>query len=398
MMKTDWLIVGGGTHGVHLAVRLRAELGVAAQSIQILDPGPTLLHRWKVRTSTVGMKYLRSPSVHHLDIDAWALQRFAAQERPRRDGPFSPPYQRPALDLFNAHCEQLITTHGLRPCHVQGEAVRGQIRDDGVMVTLKDGRNIQAERVVLALGAGAAESPGWAPEGDPRVQHIFRAGFDGWPQAQRERVLVVGGGISAGQAALRLLSEGHEVHLAVRRPLRKAQFDSDPGWIGPKELGRFHRESDPVRRRALIAGARNRGSLPPRLYRLVRCAEARGELSRHPNEIKAVEPRADGVRVTWADQKQLEVDRVVLATGLSRARPGGSFVESMIGSGQLPCAPCGYPIVDPSLRWSPRVYVTGPLAELEIGPVSGNIVGARKAGDRLVASLREVAVASRGAA
>jgi hypothetical protein len=45
-------------------------------------------------------------------------------------------------------------------------------------------------------------------------------------------------------------------------------------------------------------------------------------------------------------------------------------------------------IVDPNLRWHPRVFVSGPLAELELGPVSRNIAGARRAGDRIVNAIR----------
>lgn len=55
----------------------------------------------------------------------------------------------------------------------------------------------------------------------------------------------------------------------------------------------------------------------------------------------------------------------------------------------LPCAACGYPLVDRALRWhgsadgpSP-LFVTGPLAELEVGPVSRNIQGARLAARRI---------------
>ena len=47
----------------------------------------------------------------------------------------------------------------------------------------------------------------------------------------------------------------------------------------------------------------------------------------------------------------------------------------------------GYPIIDPSLRWHPR-YVTGPLAELELGPSSRNIAGARRAGERILEAAR----------
>jgi hypothetical protein len=43
-----------------------------------------------------------------------------------------------------------------------------------------------------------------------------------------------------------------------------------------------------------------------------------------------------------------------------------------------------YPIVDRALRWHPGIHVTGPLAELEIGPPARNILGARLSAERLL--------------
>ena len=78
-----------------------------------------------------------------------------------------------------------------------------------------------------------------------------------------------------------------------------------------------------------------------------------------------------------------------------RRRERDSFKCSVRSS--LPCAECGYPVVEPDLRWHPRIYVTGPLAELELGPASRNISGARRAADRIVASLHDDVVDDRRA-
>ncbi|TXD39760.1 hypothetical protein FRC96_05670 [Lujinxingia vulgaris] len=98
------------------------------------------------------------------------------------------------------------------------------------------------------------------------------------------------------------------------------------------------------------------------------------------------EDRALKLRLTTGES--LEVQRVLLATGFRSERPGGAMLDELITSASLPCADCGYPIVDASLRWHPRVHVCGPLAELELGPASRNIAGARRAGDRLVSVAR----------
>jgi hypothetical protein len=50
---------------------------------------------------------------------------------------------------------------------------------------------------------------------------------------------------------------------------------------------------------------------------------------------------------------------------------------------ELPFAPCGYPVVNRYLAWGRGLFVTGALAELELGPVARNISGARRAGERL---------------
>jgi len=52
----------------------------------------------------------------------------------------------------------------------------------------------------------------------------------------------------------------------------------------------------------------------------------------------------------------------------------------------LPTAKDGFPIVDRHLRWRKGLFVMGRLAELEVGPVSRNISGARMAASRIITS------------
>jgi hypothetical protein len=66
-------------------------------------------------------------------------------------------------------------------------------------------------------------------------------------------------------------------------------------------------------------------------------------------------------------------------------RPGHKTTRRRRSSG-LPCAGCGYPLVSPRLEWASGLFVTGPLAELELGPTARNIAGARAAGERLLAA------------
>ena len=150
----------------------------------------------------------------------------------------------------------------------------------------------------------------------------------------------------------------------------------------------FSRERDHGRRRALISLARHKGSLSPHLGRRLRGAMARDEVGWHEGEVEALELCSDGLELRLSNGAVLEAHRVLLATGFSSSRPGGELVDGLIASASLPCARCGFPVVDSALRWHPRVHVSGPLAELELGPVSRNIAGARRAGDRLVGAAR----------
>ena len=78
---------------------------------------------------------------------------------------------------------------------------------------------------------------------------------------------------------------------------------------------------------------------------------------------------------------------VLLATGFTPTLPGQEWLTPIIKKHQLKCADCGYPIISETLQWGPNLYVMGALAELEIGPITRNISGARQAAERIVNSL-----------
>jgi len=388
-VNIDWVIIGGGIHGVHIAARLMSEAGVERAQIRIVDPGERLLERWRTCTETTGMTHLRSPSVHHLALDPWALKSFARKQKLGNEDVFAPPYDRPKLALFNAHCDLVIETFDLENLHVRAYATACSVGCEGVLVSLSTGQTVSARNVVLAMGMGEQPCwPDWASGGGERVEHIFDKEFDGWPTT-KETLAVVGGGISAGQVALRLLNEGHRVHLISRHALREHQFDSDPGWLGPKFMTAFNRERDVDRRRALITQARHRGSVPPDVHQDLSEAIKGEELFWHKDEVDRIEPREESVRIHLTGGGTVQVARILLATGFISRRPGGALVDQLIESAGLPCADCGYPIVDSTLRWHPGIYVSGPLAELELGPTSRNIAGARRAGERLVKAAME---------
>ena len=388
-MSLEWLIVGGGIHGVHVAARLIGEAKVSPERLRIIDPQERLLSRWRACTDITGMTHLRSAAVHHLDLKADDLFKFAGHRRNRKPGAFSGPYNRPSLSLFNRHCDRVIDSFGLSVLHIQAKVESCEVQHEAVVARASNGKHLEAENVVLAIGPGERPKwPSWARQEDDRIHHIFEPSFNGWPLEQTESVAVVGGGISAAQVALRLLSEGHHVHLVSRHPLRQHHFDSDPGWLGPKFLTAFRNDHDFDNRRTVITNARYKGSVPPEVRRAIIGTIKRKELRWYEDEVEEYFDDPNGLRLQLASKEMLSVDRVLLATGFVLGRPGGKMVDDLVVANSLPCAKCGFPIVDEALRWHPRIYVSGPLAELEIGPVARNIAGARHAGDRLVETLR----------
>ncbi|MEZ4450841.1 MAG: FAD/NAD(P)-binding protein [Nannocystaceae bacterium] len=394
--RQRWLIVGGGIHGTHLAIRLLAA-GVDRSQLRILDPHARLLERWRVCAENTGMTHLRSPAVHNLDVDAFSLLRFSGPPRGRRAGLFAAPYDRPALGLFNHHNDALVEEHRLAELHVQASARRITLRCDAVEVEVEVGGTsnelLMCDRLILALGVGGQPRwPAWA-EGlrggpRPRAAHVFEEGYVVPGTPPWRRVAVIGGGISAAQVALRLAADPLvAVTVISRHEPRQAQFDSDPGWLGPKHMRAFHVERDLGRRRALIDGARHRGSMPPEVLRALRRALRAGAIEWVRGEVQAADTHPGGVLLRGATPAPIDVDFVLLATGFERRRPGGPLVDRLIADHQLPCAECGYPRIDNGLRWHPQILVSGALAELQLGPVARNIAGARYAADAITRAL-----------
>jgi cation diffusion facilitator CzcD-associated flavoprotein CzcO len=375
----DWLIVGGGVHGTHLFSALTCAAG---QRVAVLDPAAQPMAQFWRCVAACGMRRLRSPAVHHLELDRWSLVDFA--EARAEPGALSPPYGRPSVALFRAHCERLVERVGLRDHWIRGVARSIVAGPDAVLVESTAGP-IRARRVALALGTGEQLSiPNWAlPAMDSdRLHHLYESSFDPRRISTGDRVLVVGMGI--GAVHLALSQAGHaKVTLASRHPLVRSWFDSDPGWLGPKYMRGFAAETDWARRRARIVQARRRGSVPPDLAAAIREQIRAGRIERLTVDPERAMPGEGGVGVVVGGELRV-FEHVVLATGFVRSRPGGALVDELVERQGLPVAPCGYPIVGPDLAWHPRVACAGALAELELGPTARNIAGARKAAERLV--------------
>ena len=404
----QWLVVGGGPQGVHVAGRLLREVdGLALDDVCIVDDEDALLRKWKTRAENTGMRYLRSPASLHLGDGERELLRHAETRAPRidkREPPFAPDYARPRLDVFNDHCDFLVDAHGLAAAHRRGEVVAVADAGDAYAVTVRRAggdETLRAANVVLAVGGAAPAYPAWA-QGSAAVSHVFDDGFalgDG-------RVAVVGGGLSAAHLALRL---GGRVDVVCRHGLREQQFDTHQDWMataaarrlmgkGPtgRQVG-FAGIADVAERRRVIRRERRSGTVPAaasRGRRGLKYAIASGDVRWHEADVAALRDAPDGVVLELTTGAAVAADRVVLATGFGAGPPARPLVDAAARGLGAELAPCGYPVPDAQLRWHDRgsgaLYVAGALAELELGPSARNLAGARLASERIVAAARGV--------
>ena len=82
-------IIGGGVHGVSIAIRLLRDMPTAAKRLAVVDRHPRPLTQWRYKTERQGMRFLRSPAVHHITSDALGIVEYA--ERHNRTNELVPP-------------------------------------------------------------------------------------------------------------------------------------------------------------------------------------------------------------------------------------------------------------------------------------------------------------------
>ncbi|WP_080844109.1 FAD/NAD(P)-binding protein [Cytobacillus gottheilii] len=388
-MVYEWIVVGGGIQGCTIAAFLLKNNKVSADQLLIIDPHETPLYRWTKTTKMIEMKFLRSPSVHHLDVEPFSLRKYADDQN-RKKSDFYGVYKRPSLELFNEHSQALFRNLNMESCWHQG-FVNEVVREDASWtINTVAGNRFKTKNVVLALSVnGQLNIPEWASNLEAHSHQLFHIYDEAADLTKlKPSIAVVGGGITAAHLVIKLSAMyPGQVHLIKRHPYRVCDFDSDPGWLGPKNQKSYQLIKDYETRREMIKTARNRGSLPQELFRKLKKLEQDQILKVIDGEIISARNGSNHDLILTTENGPVEVQSVILATGFKPERPGGGWLEETIEEYSLPCAKCGYPIVSPSLEWCPHLYVIGPLAELEMGPIARNISGARQAAERIVLSV-----------
>lgn len=368
----DLLIVGGGIQGIylfHVIKQKRQNL-----NIKIVDPNSAPLHNWKHCTENTGMKYLRSPGVHHLDIEPLSMLKFGKHHSTSSSKTFTSPNSRPSLLHFNSHTKKVLKNYNMEEYWIKDEIKDIEFIEDGVCVFLRN-KELHAKHVLLAIGNGnQINIPDWANDLKMRafpVHHIYSPEFSIRDYKSGFHTIVVGNGMGAVQAFNKLAELSKEpITLVTPEKIRVEQYDIEPGWMGPKYLAYFKQTKDLLERRALINSARKGGTITPDVHWELKQILTKEHASHVIGKVKNSEIfGSDSACLNLDDGTPILTDQILLGTGF-KPIISSTLIQKLTSKPELKCAECGYPIVDPFLRWHPNLIVTGELAELEVGPAA----------------------------
>ena len=388
-------IVGGGIHGVSIAIRLLREVPTAARHIAILDRHPQPLTQWRHKTERQGMTFLRSPAVHHISSDALGIVEYA--ERHNRTDELAPPYSQPSTQLFWDFCNGVLTE--LEQYQVSYQFEVAKLRwDKGTgkfpfRLISENNEGFRSRCVILAVGADdcvyvPTEFVRWQCQYPGRILHASEFNVDCWEeQDDEESFVIVGGGLTSGTLARSLSERGHRVALIARKPLKTEQFDFPPIWLGPKALAEFASETNFQRRYEIIQQNRGEGSITPDIMGAL---DGASNIKIYPEtriqNIVSVGEKNPARRLNVKTNRGdiINVSRVILATGYQFNLCRYGFLRELITQHKVPLV-CGLPCLDSDLQLYPieNLFGSGTIAQLQIGPASGNIAGANLAYERL---------------
>jgi hypothetical protein len=384
----DIAIIGAGPHALTLVAHLLQKRRQLKSRIRVFDPSGAWLTHWRQQFAQLEIPHLRSPVVHHPDPDAYGLRRFAQNRQPE----LYPPYDLPGTEVFNDFCVHIVQSWQLQDMVTAQGVSCLESCSLGWRLTVDNGSEFLARRVVVANGGGKVVLPVWCQEISEtypadRLQHASRVDLRSL-QCAGEHILIVGSGLTSGHLAIGAARRGATVTMLARRTFYAKLFDADPGWLGPKYLKEFRAEVCWQRRWQAVAEARNGGSLTPVVMSQLRQLVMAGKVQMVDNcEIQQARWRSGGWQLTCSTGHQLCCDRLWLSTGSTLAVEQHALLKTLAERHPIPIVN-GLPVLTKHLRWGDReLYIMGSLAALQVGPTARNLSGARMASDKIVDAL-----------
>lgn len=395
-------IIGGGIHGVSIALRLLRDMPTAAKHLAVVDRHPHPLTQWRSKTERQGMTFLRSPAVHHITPDALGIVEYA--ERHNRTNALAPPYSQPSTQLFWDFCNDVLAGSGLQipptrdNIYYQFDVAKlrwdkGAGRFPFRLISTNN-EGFRSGCVILAIGSDDCayvppELVQWQRRYPDQILHAsqFSVDCEDMKDDKENRIVIVGGGLTAGTLAKSLSERGHHVALIARKGLKTEQFDFPPVWLGPKALAEFASETDFQRRYEIIQQNRGEGSITPDIMEALLNTpkvDIYPETRIHNITTEKEDLPTRRLRVETTCSVMTDVSRVILATGYRFDLRRYGFLTELLAQHHIPLV-CGLPQLDTDLQLHPikNLFGSGTIAQLQIGPASGNVAGANLAYERL---------------
>lgn len=400
--RYDVCIVGAGPHALSVLSALRTPAALlkehdhkrmafnAAKAkvdkclgprVCVIDPAGKWMHEWNERFAGLDITYLRSPAWAHPDaFSQEALIDFAFQQNrldelkevdfqktslqgiPEVDSGY---FRLPGTKLFHDFCKK----HSARLPH---DLVCGRVTDirnvgseydydiifEGCPGS-KTAKSVRAKQIVLALGAfGPPNIPTefgcifglTDAQGCPRIVHTgnwraLKSLNEVLERPQRDvgrPVLVIGGGLSAVQAALLSVKHGRHTVLCSRRPLVERHYDLPLEWMdrryadGGRGKKMFHFFAmSKTERLEYVKNIRGGGTVPPDYMQALQAARSKG-LEILVNKVRTAVAVEGGVCVEFENGRVLTASYVVLGTGGMRDCTKVPLLEGMIRTFNLP--------------------------------------------------------------
>ncbi len=390
--QIDIAIVGAGAHALTLATHLLQKRQGMRGRFLAFDPSGSWMSQWRHQFAGLEIPHLRSPAVHHVDPNPYELRRFA-ENRPNE---LFPPYDLPGTQLFEDFCLDAI-----RRWDLQDKVVKAKVtaieppldrQHPWFRLRLASGESIKARRVVLAKGSSTLNLPDWVSKitGDYPSDRLCHSQQIDLPTSylKGERILIIGGGLTAGHLAVGAISRNAEVTLIARRELQEKLFDADPGWLGPKYLKGFWAETDWETKAEAILRARNGGSMTPAMMTLLRRQARASKLKIYEQcQVVAAKWLGNKWQIRCDDGQEYEFERIWLATGTKLDATTEPLLTNILDIYKIPIVK-GLPVLDEYLHWPGcELFVMGGLAALQLGPTARNLSGARMASERIVPAM-----------
>jgi len=426
-METDSIydvcIVGAGPHALAVLSAIRKNR-LNAGGICVVDPAGKWLSQWDDAFAALGIEHLRSPAWAHPDATSQEALVDFARRTGRMDefkcvsrifhgtsleGKTNCGYfKNPSTKLFRDFCESLID--GLQHDFLSGWVTDVRMKTSAcfcepalrevVVEGSETPKIVLARHVVLAVGGGgcpniptpfkslscAGTNTRVVHSNDSRSLVTLVTGR----LCRDDTVLVIGGGLSAAQAALLASQHGaRRTILCSRRPLVSQHYDLPLKWMddrmGKKEARNRNLSSgyfslSPADRIKACAEIRGGGSIPPDYMEALDQHVHTGRLKIIVSSVSTCEHATENsMRVCLDDGTAIMASYVILATGCSMNCMQSPLLAALATRYDMRTQ-SGFPLLNDNLVWDERCSIVGAFAAPSLGPDSSNLMGARKGG------------------